>query len=232
MKRNLDQPPSNYDPSEKKTGKSRLNPPQPVEKGQRRASNFFLLLGTLFMFAALGLVGYNYHLDRVAAIHSQSVVTELQRLIIPSSPTQEVPLTSSAPELPQNEGILILGDLYLGILEIPRLGVNLPVHLDWSDAKLSTAPCAYLGNLSQGDLVIAGHNYTSHFAGLRTLNPGDTMKITDTNGQIYRYQVDFVTVMHQSQVEELSQRDQWDLTLYTCDTPDRSQRIVVRCVRV
>lgn len=66
-----------------------------------------------------------------------------------------------------------LGDVAcIGILEIPALDLELPVISSWSYSSLRLAPCRYSGSAYKGDLVIAAHNYQSHFGGLRTLPEG------------------------------------------------------------
>ena len=56
-----------------------------------------------------------------------------------------------------------LGDVAcIGILEIPALDLNLVIS-SWSYSSLRLAPCRYSGSAYKGDLVIAAHNYQSHF---------------------------------------------------------------------
>lgn len=203
-------------------------------KGRKVAANLLISLGAFCIFGAAGLSLHNYHVDRLGAEHCYDVVNQFQGLVTSReenlSYTQELPETSY--DSVRNEGILINGDLYLGVLDIPSLGLTVPVHLDFSEQKLSTAPCAHFGNLAEDDLVIAGHNYRSHFGSLPRLSVGSKLSITDTNGKVYHYVVDVMTTLHESEVEAMKDREDWDLTLYTCDYPDGSLRIVVRCLRV
>ena len=61
-----------------------------------------------------------------------------------------------------------LGDVAcIGILEIPALDLELPVISSWSYSSLRLAPCRYSGSAYKGDLVIAAHNYQSHFWGIK-----------------------------------------------------------------
>lgn len=55
------------------------------------------------------------------------------------------------------------GHYYIGELEIPALGLELPVMDQWSYPRLRIAPCRYVGSVYSGDIVIAGHSYLRHF---------------------------------------------------------------------
>ena len=55
------------------------------------------------------------------------------------------------------------GQSYIGVLELQPLGLSLPIISQWSYPGLRIAPCRYTGSAYQNDLVIAAHNYTSHF---------------------------------------------------------------------
>ncbi len=72
------------------------------------------------------------------------------------------------------------GDAYIGTLEIPVLGLSLPVMSDWSYPKLKTAPCRYAGTAYKSGFVVAGHNYRRHFGTLSRLAPGDLSLFTCT----------------------------------------------------
>lgn len=202
---------------------------------RKQSGNFLILLGTLCMLGAFALFGHNYQLNQAGAVHCDEIATEFtalvkQELVAEDTGEENTPLLYQ--NQLRNEGILIQGDLYIGLLEIPSLNLSLPIHMDLTYSKLDTAPCVYMGHLSEQNLVIAGHNYRSHFWYLRNLSVGDGMTITDPNGKVYRYQVAVKEQLHESQVAELEDRADWDLTLFTCDYPDASKRIVLRCKRV
>lgn len=201
----------------------------------RVVGNLLISLGGLCIAGAVGLVAYNYHVDRLAGIHCESIVTEFQSLVTSTKPVEVLPAGMPSTsyltaDTVKNEGVTIQGASYLGLLEAPMVGMTLPIHLNWSEKNLTSAPCTYWGSLAEEDLVIAGHNYRSHFANLQDMLVGDPITITDTNGNIYSYQVDQVFRLHESEKAYLLDREPWALTLYTCDYPDGEYRIVVRCV--
>lgn len=201
---------------------------------KKKSSNFLIICGILCWLGAFSLYSYNLEVDSQGAVHCATIATEFEQLVPLStgfSLDEPEELVEEAPTVPRNEGILIQGDLYIGLLQIPSINLSLPIHMDLTMSKLKTAPCVYLGNLSDNNLIIAGHNYRSHFWDLRYVKPGTEMSITDSNGYVYRYKVDIVERLYQNEVERMKDRDAWDLTLYTCDYPDNTYRIVLRCVR-
>lgn len=197
---------------------------------KRKVSNFFIFLGSISIVCAFALFCYNYHLDQISAEHCKNIVTEFQNLVKP----QDDDFSDGELFLDEtkNEGIWINGALYIGVLEIPKLELVLPIHMDLSMAKLSTAPCAYEGNLDNDDLVIAAHNYRSQFGLIKSLTRGDEVTITKPTGKILQYQVESVSVIHMSETATLLDRKNWDLTLFTCDYPDADLRVMVRCNRI
>ena len=121
----------------------------------------------------------------------------------------------------------INGNYYIGVLEIPSLGLELPVMSDWSYPRLRTAPCRYKGSAYSGDLIIAGHNYARHFSGIKRMSPGDEVRFTDADGNLFLYKVAELETLGGADVEKMQSGD-WELTLFTCTYGGRS-RVAVRC---
>lgn len=130
------------------------------------------------------------------------------------------------PDIPMPETV-VEGNAYIGKLELPELGLRLPVMSEWSYPKLKKAPCCYQGSAYTGDLIIAGHNYKRHFNGLKRLKTGSRVILTDEAGNVFRYHVSKIERLDGYAVEEMEAGD-WDLTLFTC-TLGGSVRLTLRC---
>lgn len=122
------------------------------------------------------------------------------------------------------------GHYYIGVLDIPVLGITLPVQWGWSDSLMDTSPCRYNGTLESGDLIIMAHNYSTHFGTIFDLTEGDAVSFTDVLGVCTSYEVCGVDVFRRSEVEKMYEGD-WDLTLFTC-VPNSYNRIAVRCRKI
>lgn len=118
------------------------------------------------------------------------------------------------------------GQTYIGYLEIPTIGVTLPVMSDWSYPKLRIAPCRYWGTIYDGSLVIMAHNYERHFGRISSLNLGDPVQFVDAEGNIYRYVVAAQETLERRDMRRMIDNE-YDLTLFTC-TYGGAKRITVR----
>lgn len=194
-------------------------------------ANLMILLGCGCIVGGMGLYVHNYQVDLQGQAHCNTIVSEFQSTV---SVVNHNPLEETVPEFTpvRNEMMMIDGDLYIGVLEIPVIDLVLPIYMDFSEQKLYKAPCTYGGSLAKNDLVIAGHNYRSHFWDLQYLPTGSEVFITNPNGQVYRYIVEVRESLYQTEVERLFDREDWDLTLFTCSFPDSAYRTVIRCIRM
>ncbi len=181
--------------------------------------------GLLLIAAALCLTLYNFWDEKRAGDSAEKLLLQYQELQSGDSDSELE--DSSDSEMP---ALKIDDSLYIGVLEIPPLGITLPVMKEWSYAGLKEAPCRYQGSVSQNDMIIAGHNYRFHFGGLHELKAGDAVIFTDVEDNQFAYQVAEVICLEGSDAEKMEAGD-WDLTLFTCTT-DGKNRVTVRCIRV
>lgn len=198
----------------------------------------------MLLLAALFLVLYNLHEDEQSRRVSDEVLTELKQEIA----EQSVPTETEPPEptndlyaeyetepetVPETDPSLELdGEVYVGVISIPELGVELPVMQRWSYPNLRIAPCVYSGAAASDDLIIAAHNYRSHFGNISTLYSGSLIRFTDVSGMVYEYEVlqtDTISGYDAPSMRE-GGGETWNLTLFTCTLSGRS-RVSVRAVR-
>lgn len=126
-------------------------------------------------------------------------------------------------EMPTNT---IDGIDYIGVLRIPALELELPIISNWSYSNLKTAPCRYSGSAYQNNLIICGHDYTSHFGHLKFLGEGDIATFTDIDGNIFTYGMADIEILQPTAIEEMESGG-GDLTLFTCTVGGQS-RLTVR----
>lgn len=187
------------------------------------------VIGLLLVAAAVALVVYNSWDNSRAAASAQHVLEEMsQQSETRSAPEPGAQGASNVTEPAEMDTITVDSNEYIGTLQIPALGLDLPIMSDWNYAKLRIAPCRYQGT-PQGRLVLAAHNYQSHFGKLDQLRPGDTVTFTDVEGNVFRYAVAEIEVLQPTAIDQMISGD-WDLTLFTCTLSGRT-RLTVRCRR-
>lgn len=125
--------------------------------------------------------------------------------------------------------INIEGRKYIGILEIGILNIKLPVLKEWNYANLRIAPCCYQGSVYQENMILAGHNYDSHFGTLKYLQPGDQITFTDIDGNQFHYTVMKIEILERTDVDKMAAKDV-DFTLFTC-TIGGKNRVTIRCAK-
>ncbi len=186
-----------------------------------------VVLGVVLLLAAGGLYGYNRYEDAHAGAEAQTVVADLQQKVSETADTgAEADSDPLDPELPVVE---IDGNEYVGEISIPAIGIDLPVMSEWSYPRLKIAPCRQFGSSRTDDLVIAAHNYESHFGKLSSLSEGDSVIFTDMDGIENQYVVSKIEVLDPHSVEEV-EHSGYALVLYTC-TYGGKTRVTVFCDR-
>ena len=210
------------------------------DKRKNRLGRFFTGAGLILVAGAVLLLMYNLWDSRRAEESQEEILAEYlsenkKASELPSDPdgeaadSQDIPDYLLNPDMEMPEFTLSsLGDIScIGILEIPSLDLQLPVISEWSYPALRLAPCRYTGSAYKGDLVIAAHNYQSHFGRLKTLSTGSEVIFTDAVGNRFVYQVAVIEALTPWSVEDMTSGE-WPLSLCTC-TLDSQNRVTVRC---
>ncbi|MDO4804327.1 MAG: sortase, partial [Lachnospiraceae bacterium] len=220
---------------------------------KKRKGGKLILIGVLAIASALGLVLFNLWDSNRAAKASNEIVAQLDAVIpeerhLPSGPVIEEAPTREEEEqqkkekekVPPMPTIEVDGYFYIGELDIPDLGLHLPVMAEWDLDRLKVSPCHYSGSYYTDDLVILAHNYLRHFSLIKWIDIGAKIYFTNVEGVVYEYEVSNRTTLEPQQVTEMianqnnsndEDAEDWDLTLFTCNTGGAT-RCAVRCIRV
>ena len=206
---------------------------------------FCVVLGAALLIAALSLVVYNSMENKKSGEAAQSVLEELVE-IIPPPPTepateavtagnifQEYENVTEPTEKKSEPTIVVADNGYIGIISIPVLDLELPVMSQWSYPNLNIAPCRYKGSVYDGDIIIAAHNYRSHFGRLSELGGGESFTFTEADGTIHNYEITEIIQLDGGDIEgmDFGSADSWDITLFTCTLGGQS-RVTVRAVKI
>ena len=194
-----------------------------------------LMLGSTLVLAAVCLYVYDRLEDARAGAQAASAVSQLRQSQSIAAVSEAERPADSAESLPtedaesKSESASETPASSIGVLTIPALGLELPVQTEWSKANLKVSPCRQCGSAAGGDLVIAAHNYKSHFGRLSSLSEGDEVRFTSQDGAEAVYTVERTAQVSPEEPEALREGG-CPLVLYTC-TPGGKARVVVYCRR-
>lgn len=204
----------------------------------KKAGSFFITLGLLLMAAAFGLVLHNRIEANEAGQNAEGVLAELTDVMREKAesniPSEDLTAPAEADKtVPVMATETIDGNRYIGIVEIPGLGISLPVGENWSDDLLQVSPCRYSGSYYTDDLVICGHNYERHFSPIKYIEQEEPVYFVTVDGARYAYTVVERETIQPEEVDKMLGKEDvpWDLTLFTCNNGGES-RCAVRCISV
>ena len=214
------------------------------EKNSRKQEGLLLItIGLLLIAAALFLVSYNLYDELRAEQSARQAVTQLDAYL-PAEAAPEAPSDSTGDQEPlvSDERTVIpdyvlspnmempvetINEIdFIGVLRIPALELELPIISEWNYPNLKTAPCRYSGSAYLNNLIICGHNYTSHFGTLKNLWEGDIATFTDIDGNVFIYKMVERETLNPTDIEGMESGN-WDLTLFTCTVGGQS-RVTIR----
>ncbi len=167
-------------------------------------------LGLVLLVIASGWFLYNKREDEKAGAKAQRILEKLEK---------EQNKNNS------KELITLDGKTYCGTIIIKKLSISLPVFNSWSYEKLQTAPCRYSGSINNNDLIIAAHNYDSHFGRLEELEIGDKVVFCDAKGFEHNFEVNSKELLDGTSIEDMKKAS--GLTLFTCNLSGE-QRVTLR----
>lgn len=204
----------------------------------KKAGSLFITLGLLLMAAAFGLVLHNQVEAKEAGRNAERVLVELSDVMREQS-ENDIPAENLSALVEADKTVPVMatetidGNRYIGVLEIPALGISLPVGENWSDELLQLSPCRYSGSYYTDDLVICGHNFAAHFSPIKYIEPEEQVYFVTVEGTRYSYSVVQRETVQPDEVDKMLGKEDvpWDLTLFTCNNGGES-RCAVRCIRV
>lgn len=181
----------------------------------KKISAVVTLIGLMLIVCAMAVLLNNKKEDNLAKKSSDLVLPELKKKI-----EQTDTKNNRKPDL--NE--------YDGYIKIPKLNLELPVMKKLNLDNLKKSPCIYSGTAKDSNLIIAAHNYQSHFGKINQLEKGDKIQYTETGNITYNYKVTTKEKIQRNNTLQMQNKN-CSLTLFTCDYTGKN-RITIRCSKI
>lgn len=190
-----------------------------------------MTVGAVLMLSALLLFFYNKYEEYRAGQEAELLLDDIQSVIAEQTEPSVSVAAESTDALPVEMPVVeINGYEYVGYISIPDLELELPVMAEWDYNRLKIAPCRHFGSSRTDDLVVAAHNYKTHFGTLSSLKTGAEICFTDMDGIENHYKLASLKTLSADAVDAV-QNSGYDLVLYTC-TPGGTTRVVAFCDRM
>ncbi len=189
----------------------------------RRRKGFVLMaLGLACLVAALALFGTYTWEDYQIGQASTEALRQMELL---------GPEDAHEPEGSQQMPYYTIDGInYLGRIQIPSVGIDLPVIADYSMEALQTAPACYAGDYYANNMVICGHSFMWQFGPIHGMRPGDDVYLLTADDQVLHYRTMDIEIVGPYEVDRMV-KSEYDLSLFCC-TWDSANRITPRCMRV
>ena len=179
----------------------------------------YIVIGVILIFTAAYIVKHNFDENAKAGASSDALLDG----VIQQMPNKVLPGDFKGPMTIVD----VEGRSFIGTVQIPSLGLLLPIQDEWSNDNAKVSVCRYKGSAYDNDLIVCGHNYVEHFGTLNELQTGEEVIVTDMNGISFHYVVANIETLGAYDVEEM-EAGEWDFTMFTC-TIGGSNRVTVRC---
>lgn len=189
-----------------------------------------MLAGGAAIIISLIIIAVNIRLDSQGKKNSENVLNILESEISSYSEDENNITYTDGNGLKKSKTISVDNNYYSGIIDIPEIGIKLPVMSEWNYDNLNISPCLFYNDEKNNRKIIAGHNYSSHFGKLKQLKQGDYIIFTNAENKRVIYKVLQTEILGSTDTDKMLGGDDWNLTLFTCSLSGY-ERVTVRCIQ-
>lgn len=216
---------------------------------QKRGNKFFNIIITICILALIAVIGYvsYYYISRYIALkQAETAVDEFENNVIVVA-IEDEPVQNEIENVIENPQETVKTDngnatnrnniryknyTTIGTIRIPKTKVKAPIVDQVTPTSISAAAAVLYGpGLNQvGNTVIVAHNYRNgtFFSNNKKLVVGDTIYITDSNGNKIEYSVTktYITDEFDFSYATRDTEGKREISLSTCTT-DPTKRLVI-----
>ena len=207
-----------------------------INKMKLKTYKIIFIILVIAVIVVIGLIELKYFNSYENEQKSKQVVEDFSRIIINTD-------SENTSEKEEKETITLNGYKVIGIIKIPKIGIEYPI-LDVNTLKPADTkePMKYGivkywgGNVNDyGNLSVAGHSYYNGtmFGKTKKLEIGDIIELTDLNNQKITYKIYDKLVIDPNDVTILASKDKAirEVTLITC-TNGNYNRLILKAKEI
>ena len=198
-----------------------------------------LLLGSLLVFVGVGVLTFEYFVKMKNDVFTEMELKASANLVSAEEDdkdTTDVPIANNLPKDKKDKVAVVDYSKYLGVLEIPKIGLKrgfYNIDSRYNDIQYNVAMVkgSTLPDVKNGNLILMAHSgwaAISYFEYLYNLSLGDKAYVT-YKGKKYAYKlVKVYDVVKNGKVKIVRSYDKTTLTLITCTrNNDKAQTVYI-----
>lgn len=178
------------------------------KSGNKRLTTVIMAVGIALMILSVTMVIVTEFAEKIFKKNAESIVSELSALMpdtVDCVLDDRVNTVMPTLEIEETD--------FAGLIELPDFDKILPVCNEWDKTKISQFPCRYMGSVYDNSLIIGGSDNEGQFDFIKTISNGDTVSITDVEGQRFSFTVTDIRKTKDVSTENLTKKDA-DLVLF------------------
>ena len=208
------------------------------QKANRKIKkSHILLFGSLLVFIGIISLSWNYLLKMRDEVFSDMKIAMMDKPItnkVHNDTIKDTPVAENIASGSNNNDYIVDYSKYLGVLEIPRIGLkrgfyNVGSKYNSIEYNVTMVGGSTLPDVQNGNLILMAHSgdaYISYFAYLWMLNIGDSVYVT-YNGVKYQYNIVNIYEVPKNGVVVIHRNlDRTTLTMVTCTKNNDSTQTV------
>lgn len=189
---------------------------------KKRKINVFYILGAALIVAAVGL----YAAKTAAISEAEKKTSQIAEQIENILPARTAGVVGEYFEGGMPAYSIDSTD-YVGLLQVPNLGIKRPILSAWKQNNVVMCPSKYDGSVYTGFMVIGGSNHKGQMDFLSQLDLGYKVIVTDMLGNEFSYEIKSIDRANEVN-EELFNAKEYSLILFTYAGSEKKY-IVVGC---
>ena len=149
-----------------------------------KVSKFLIFIGTFLIVLSFAFLITSAIISNKSQVTCEKIIAQLETMLPERS--AGFPYGYSSIEMPVLE---IEGKDIVGIIEMPKFNLKLPINNGYSYFKMKSMPSRISGSVYDNSFVISGVDKKGQFECVNQIEIGDEITVTDMTGSQFSYEI-------------------------------------------